>query len=190
MKFADDPTVPSWVVTTRFEQERDAYAHLVHGGVCDKGIVPKCFGWLTLTHEIIDKFGTLPSQVDTARIMRNSETTPRGILLEYFPDAQPFSIQNVTYELAEQAARALYFVHAAYVMHGDINRRNVLLLSGGRVVWVDFNFSMCASDSRLTREDLFTEFKEGWDAFYMRLVSTIVCALLLIVTSYSMVSYT
>lgn len=98
---------------------------------------------------------------------------PKGVLLEYFPDAQMISIDNVTYELAEQAIRSLYAIHAAYVQHGDIKRRNMLLLPGGRIVWVDFNSAICASDSKLTRWDLYMEFQEGWDAFYMELVSLI-----------------
>ena len=171
MKFADDPTVPSWVVTTRFEQERDAYAHLVHGGVCDKGIVPKCFGWLTLTHEIIDKFGTLPSQVDTARIMRNSETTPRGILLEYFPDAQQMDVTNVTEKLADVAMRGLAEINMAYVLHCDVHRRNILVLPGDRVVWVDFDHAKVPSGKlTMIRQEFMYEMARGWTCFYEELV--------------------
>ena len=35
-----DPSSEDCVMVDRFEQEKDAYAHLMHYGVCDKGVVP------------------------------------------------------------------------------------------------------------------------------------------------------
>lgn len=161
-----------------FDREKEAYAHLKHAGICDQGHVPRCYGWVELTAVHVDaiarvapklKYGEsggikhIQKQVSKGRL-------PKGILLEYFPDATTLSIKNVTYELAEQALRSLWAIHSAYVQHGDIDGRNVLVLPGDRVIWVDFNHSRCASDPSLTRADIFFELHEGWSMFYMQLL--------------------
>ena len=171
MKFPNDDSVPSVVVLTRFEQERDAYAHLVHGGVCDKGIVPKCFGWLTLTDKHIEQFAALPNQEQDARVMRACEPRPYAILLEYLPDAEQMDTTNVTEKLADIAMRGLYDLHAAYVLHCDVHRRNILVLPGDRVVWVDFNNAKVPS-GKLTfrRQEFMYEMELAWTRFYEELV--------------------
>lgn len=90
--------------------------------------------------------------------------------MEYFPDAMTISIHNVVYEHGERATRAIWAIHAAYVLHDDINERNILLLPDGRIVWIDFNSARCGSYPELTRFDLFSEFHEVWDLFYMQLL--------------------
>ena len=164
-----------------FKREKETYAHLLHAGVCEKGLVPNCYGWLKLSAAHVKAIARLAPDLtycqsetleDPRRKVRKGRP-PKGILLEYFPDAQTISIDNVTHALAERAVRSLHAIHAAYVRHGDIKRQNILVLPGGRVVWVDFNSAMCASDRQLTRWDLYMEFQEGWDTFYMHLVSII-----------------
>ena len=172
MKFPGDDSIPSMVVTTRFEQERDAYAHLVHGGVCDKGTVPKCFGWLMLTDKHIEQFASLPSQEQDARLMRACEPRPRAILLEYFLGAQQMDITNVTEKLADVAMRGLYDLHAAYVLHCDVHRRNILVLPGDRVVWVDFNNAKTPSGKlTMMRQEFMYEMDTAWARLYEELVS-------------------
>lgn len=155
-----------------FDTECEAYAHLLHYGVCAAGAVPKCHGWLELGAQHLRQIGSLPDLSDRARAMLRSGEPPRGILLEYFADAVQLNVSNVTETLADNALRGLYKIHASYVLHCDVHPRNILVLPGDRVVWVDFNFSRNASgDWYLPRQRLFYEFGRAWALFYQQLVS-------------------
>ncbi|GJE94569.1 hypothetical protein PsYK624_107390 [Phanerochaete sordida] len=158
-----------------FAKEKEAYAHLLHAGVCEQRHVPRCYGWVELTPVHIDAIACVAPKLkyceshDLSHLRKKAAEGrfPKGILLEYFPRAKRLSFKNVSYELSEQAVRSLHAIHAAYVHHGDIENRNVLVLPDDRVVWVDFNASTCTSDPKLTREQLFLEFHKGWNMFYM-----------------------
>lgn len=76
---------------------------------------------------------------------------------EVFVNAERLSRENITEDIADKVLRALCDVHATYVYHGDIHRRNILLLLGERIVWIDFDHSRCASNERLGRVQLFRE---------------------------------
>ncbi|GJE84566.1 hypothetical protein PsYK624_006420 [Phanerochaete sordida] len=165
-----------------FMREKEAYAHLQHGGVCEKGYVPQCYGWVELTQAHVEAIArAVPGLVygdgqdlDDLLDKAYEGLFPKGILIEYFPDAQVLSTRNVTRELAEKAVPSLYAIHAAYVLHGDVQQHNILLLPDGRVIWIDFDSSMCGSDPRLHRHNLFLELQGGWSIFYRRLVSALV----------------
>ncbi|KAJ3555307.1 hypothetical protein NM688_g2650 [Phlebia brevispora] len=142
----------------RFRREKEAYAHLLHSGACAKGIVPHCYGWFD------------PKERDFFPNLLDDRRPPKAILLEYFPEAEQLSVLNITSEIADKALRGLYEIHASYVLHGDINKRNVLVLSNGRVVWIDFDESTCGTetrcDRRLTRQKLLEELSFAWIIFY------------------------
>ncbi|GJE92046.1 hypothetical protein PsYK624_081990 [Phanerochaete sordida] len=171
---SDAPTDPMKL----FLREKEAYAHLVHAGVCEAGHVPQCYGWVELTAAHVDAIASKAPDLtycdsltikDLQKMVRKGRM-PKGILLEYFPDAKTLTYKNATEELGQAACRALSAIHAAYVLHGDISDRNLLIIPNGRVVWVDFNSAQCASDPKLTRLDLISEFHMGWDKFYMELL--------------------
>ena len=156
-----------------FCRERDAYAHLLQSGACARGSVPMCYGWLTLTAHDIEKIIAIPDLAPSGKRLRFlKDSPPSAMLLEYFADAARLSIDNVSEKLADVAFRALYDVHKAYVYHGDIHERNVLVLPGGRVVWVDFNSSSVPADkSGLSRLALLEEAAQAWGLLYDELVS-------------------
>ncbi|KIP05252.1 hypothetical protein PHLGIDRAFT_36520 [Phlebiopsis gigantea 11061_1 CR5-6] len=162
----EEPDYPSL-----FEREKEAYAHLLHHGVCQKGVVPNCFGWTRLTADHLTCIQNFAGLDGVATTLEDDERPPTGILLEYLEDAERVSLENVTEEVAEKALRGLCDVHAAYVSHGDVHRRNVLVLPDGRVAWIDFDNSACASDSRIWRQHFIEELKRCWGYFYGQLLS-------------------
>lgn len=123
---------------------------------------------LSPTH--IEAILEMPEKNDRAVDLEFGDEPAKVIILEYFPDAEMMSIDNVTHPIADKALRGLADVHAAYVLHEDIHRHNILVLPGECVVWVDFNQSRNGSSKKLTRSDLFPELSEGWDYLYMSMV--------------------
>ena len=113
----------------------------------------------------------MPSISKTARALASEERPPTALLIQYFPDAEQISELNVTPEIAQNALKALHACHTSYVLHGDVHRRNILVLPGGRVVWIDFDHSECAPVRAKVRSIFLDELKEGWDYMYDRLVS-------------------
>ncbi|CAL1698009.1 unnamed protein product [Somion occarium] len=151
-----------------YRAEKDAYAHLRHSGACDAGVVPQCFGWLQLSREVASQLSTqfrLYWELADA-----DEDLPYALLLEHFEGAVQISVQNVTFPMAEKALRALYVVHKSYVQHGDISRRNMLLLPDGRFIWIDFDAAKCASSPELRRQHLWGEMHDAWGLFYQGLL--------------------
>ncbi|GJE84688.1 hypothetical protein PsYK624_007640 [Phanerochaete sordida] len=154
-----------------FNAEAQAYAHLLHYGVCAKGVVPMCYGWARLSDAHIETIMDMPDASFRALDLQfHNGDLPRAIMLEFFPDADIMSIKNVTMSIAEKAFRALHDIHKAYVEHGDVHRRNILLLPDERVVWVDFDNSRTASSRKLTRSDLYEELMQGWEYMYMSMI--------------------
>lgn len=153
------------------ERESDAYAHLLYYGACAKGVVPHCYGWLTLCTKHVNDIQTLPDISETAVSLKDEVNPPKGILIEFFVDAEGLSERNITKEVARNAMKALQAVHAAYVQHDDIHRRNILVLPGGRVVWIDFDKSDNPRSGELYRQTLLRELENAWLYIYRRVVS-------------------
>ena len=167
-----DPDAEYSIPVDRFEQEKEAYAHLLDYGICAKGIVPHCYGWLELSKRHCERIEAILESSDLGNVpLTLLEEPPRAVLIEYFSDAVRLRHENITEALADKALRGLYEIHSAYVMHGDVHRRNILVLPDDRVVWVDFNFSWTPS-SRLTcrRQELLGELYWGWSVFYHHMV--------------------
>lgn len=170
-----DPHNPNWkreVYVDVFEQEKEAYAHLLHYGICDKGVVPHCYGWLHLSSHHLQQISALPEPSNDLRWMTRHTWMPiKAILIEYFPDAVRLTHDKLTEELADIALRGLYDIHSAYVVHGDIHHRNILLLPGKRIVWVDFNSSRNPSGELVCRrQEFLEELWRGWGEFYTKMV--------------------
>ncbi|KAL4243746.1 hypothetical protein ABKN59_011040 [Abortiporus biennis] len=154
----------------RFRREKEAYAHLIHAGLPEQGIVPNCYGWLTLSNrsyleqcyalpvsekddleefwsreknkQRITKYG--PDTASRSHTLLDDRRPPKALLLEYYADLEPLSGNNVTHDIAEAALKALYQIHAAYVHHGDLSHdTNVFVRPGNRVMWIDFDESTC-----------------------------------------------
>ncbi|CAL1697074.1 unnamed protein product [Somion occarium] len=148
----------------QFLAERDAYAHLIHYGACDAGVVPRCYGWLRLSKEVTDFVAGHSSYRCWGPFIRRQ---PLGILLEYFPDTSCVSFNNITFALAQTAMKAMCRIHQAYVLHGDLASRNCLLLPSGRIVWVDFDHSSNPSSKKpVKRLELWLEIAQAWGLFY------------------------
>lgn len=142
---------------SRFHLERGAYARLSHHGVCARGAVPRCYGWLYLNEKRIQRIGL-------------QGRGAYALVLEHFEDAQPITSHNITIDIADKALRGLCDIHAAFVLHSDTESPgNILLLPGGRVVWIDFDFS-CWGPS-IPRSDFMYELATCWTYFYCTLVS-------------------
>lgn len=70
-------------------------------------------------------------------------------------------------------------IHAAYVRHGDVAGRNVLVLPQGRVLWIDFDQALCGEGEgerereQLSRQALLRELEGSWTLCYVSYVSAI-----------------
>lgn len=107
-----------------------------------------------------------------------------GIVVEYFPNAEPLSQSNITFALAENAMRSMIYIHGCHVMHADIDNdcdavfRNCLVTAEGRIVWIDFDRS-CTPGSRgvsfghgpTLRVDFWFEISALWHKLYNVMVS-------------------
>ncbi|KAL4247966.1 hypothetical protein ABKN59_008919 [Abortiporus biennis] len=187
----------------RFRREKEAYAHLIHAGLPEQGIVPNCYGWLTLSDRLyLENCYALPvseeddpeefaSRQDNEEwieaegpdtLMRNhtlldDRRPPKALLFEYYSDLEPLSINNITHDIAEEALKALYQIHAAYVHHGDLSHdTNVFLRPGNRVMWIDFDESTCRCERnwrrKLSRQQLMEELEEVWCGFYQFMLAS------------------
>lgn len=160
-----------------FEREKKAYAHLVHYGACDKGIVPKCYGWLELSNDDVENILSLPGISESLQSLKRDEGLPKALLLEYLPNATRISVDNISLELADAALRSFYHIHASYVVHRDVHGRNILVLEGGRVVWIDFDAAWTANEIvaevPIRRQMMVDELARAWTYLYPELVSAI-----------------
>ncbi|KNG90132.1 hypothetical protein ANOM_002064 [Aspergillus nomiae NRRL 13137] len=122
----------------RFRCELNAYCNLHKFGVCERGFVPFFYGYIDrvdpsafappLTHFIHDQF------------------QPRAILLEYLPNAERLNCVNYSEALFQYAVDGIKEIHSALVHHHDIYPKNMLVVSGSRIVWIDFDVAMTFDD--------------------------------------------
>lgn len=142
---------------SRFDNERKAYANLIHFGVCADGFAPRCFGWFSLHVDPKAKW---------LSPFANDPEPPNAILLEFLPESEQMNVRNITYEVAQNAMLALARVHAAGVLHRDINPRNHLVLPEGRVVIIDFDTALSWPDKRVNRLELKWESESAWNLYF------------------------
>ncbi|EIT75419.1 hypothetical protein AO1008_08278 [Aspergillus oryzae 100-8] len=117
----------------RFRCETNAYEKLLASGVCERSIVPKFHGCINE----VDPAAFHPA----LRHFAQDTFKPRGILLEYLPNAESLNCVNYSDTLYPQAIEGMKEIHKAGVHHQDIYPRNILLVRGNpdRLVWSDFD---------------------------------------------------
>lgn len=118
----------------------------------------------------MDSIASLPGINVKWQFLKNDERPPKALLLEFFEGARQLSPNTITPVNADAALRALYHVHASYLMHNDMHGRNILVLPSGRVVWVDFDSSWPSwksdEENLIRRQEPFGELVRTWIHFY------------------------
>ncbi|KAJ5490231.1 hypothetical protein N7453_011056 [Penicillium expansum] len=115
----------------RLRCELNAYQKLHEFGVCDRGFVPAFYGF-------IDRLGPLAFH-PTFQHISNDRFQPRAILLEYLPSAERLNCVNYSEDLFHYAVEGIKEIHDALVHHHDIYPKNMLVVSGKRIVWIDYD---------------------------------------------------
>ena len=157
-----------------FDNEIAAYTRFRQCQTAASGAVLQCFGWAEVDTKFLKTVANMiPSFADA--ILAHGDHNARGILLEDLPDSEILSIKNITPAVADRALRALQSIHAAFVLHGSLDRDHIVVVpSQDRVVWE--NFSHSTSYGRrcgdISRKDLLAELAQAWDLLYRRLVSS------------------
>ncbi|KAI0791228.1 hypothetical protein C8Q75DRAFT_66164 [Abortiporus biennis] len=170
----------------RFRKEKEAYAHLIHAGLSERGIVPHCYGWFTLSRSHVEEFSVLPLREDDyeSRVRKNNREAgrdydsriqsrlddrrpPKALLFDYIHDIEPFSHLNITDKVVKSVLMNLYEIHCSYVCHRDIDARNIMVLPGERVMWFDFDHANSTTDTswlgEVTRSAMFTDLVYTWE---------------------------
>ncbi|KZT20362.1 hypothetical protein NEOLEDRAFT_1182567 [Neolentinus lepideus HHB14362 ss-1] len=142
---------------SRFENERKAYANLLHFGVCDDGYAPRCLGWFTLHVDHNAKW---------LSPFFNDSAPPNALLLEFLPESEQLNVRNISCEVAQNAMHALARCHTAGVLHRDINPRNHLVLPGGKAVIIDFDTALSWPDKRVSRLEMKWESESAWNLYF------------------------
>lgn len=122
----------------RFRCELNAYQNLMRSGVCERGFVPKFYGYI----DRMDPADFYPADFYPAfRHFVQDRFKPKAILLEYLPNAEELNCVNYSENLYPQAVEGMEEIHKAGVRHRDIYPKNLLLVRGNpeRLVWIDFD---------------------------------------------------
>jgi hypothetical protein len=118
----------------RFRCESNAYHNLREFGACDSGLVPFFYG-------CIDRVD--PTAFDPPlEQFTGDEFQPRAIILEYLPNAEELNCVNYSDDLYRYALDGIKEIHKAHVHHQDIYPKNMLVVSGSRIVWIDFDVAV------------------------------------------------
>ncbi|KAJ5472256.1 hypothetical protein N7530_006257 [Penicillium desertorum] len=149
----------------RFRCESNAYKKLLTSGVCERGFVPKFYGYIDLYPAEFHLF---------FKLFTYDRFKPKGILLEYLPNAGSLNCVNYSEALYSQATEAMIEIHKAGVHHRDIYPRNLLLVRGNadRLVWTDFDVATTFTDpgpKELARSDHEIERVQGFGNLLGRL---------------------
>ncbi|KAF8535482.1 hypothetical protein BDD12DRAFT_855158 [Trichophaea hybrida] len=124
-----------------FKHEYYAYATLMSAVV--KHASPHCYFALTLSVSELAHALTLSVIPHELSHLQQHHTSLQALLIEYIP----CSVTLETYfkqprcdpAVVGLAADALDKVHAAGVLHLDVEPRNALLMDSGKVCWIDFD---------------------------------------------------
>lgn len=124
-----------------FNKEAAAYAYLLHYGVCASGVVPMCYG----THRFPKNWNSLytPSDFPVNKIHHHpfrdflkDEQPPKALILEFISNATHISPLNTNQSIIDRTTEAYRLMHKAWVKHGDIAPRNILLRNNEKPVIV------------------------------------------------------
>ncbi|KAI0791227.1 hypothetical protein C8Q75DRAFT_732352 [Abortiporus biennis] len=160
----------------RFRKEKEAYAHLIHAGLSERGIVPHCYGWFTLSRSHVEQFSVLPNnrevldEGDYSSKMQSrldDRRPPKALIFDYIHNIEPISHLNITDKVVQSTLMNLYEIHRSNVYHGVIAARNIMVLPGERVMWFDFDHANCTTDTswlaKVTRFDMFRDLAFTWE---------------------------
>lgn len=136
-----------------FLRETIAYKHL-RGFHSDS--ILQCYATLKI-QEPSKRLTTISSEVRV--IIEELPSPTYAVLLEYLPDAQILSPENITEEISNQLCETLSVFHKIGISHGDPYPRNILV-SYGRVVWIDFDCSRMGRAAEFLEREA-DDFKEG-----------------------------
>lgn len=142
----------------RFRCEFNAYEKLVASGVSEFRVVPKFHGYI----DRVDPALFYP----TFQHFAYDNFQPRGMLLEFLPNAESLNCVNFSDALFPQAIEGMKEIHKAGVHHRDIHPKNILLVRGNpeRLVWIDFDVATTFTDlhpEQLARSNHEIELVEG-----------------------------
>ena len=136
-----------------FVRESEAYRQLKHRGV--KKCIPTVFGtkeWPRWRWE-----GRTPEE----SIPTDGDELLFGLVMECFEDCETLHIRRATVPILKELSKGFARIHAAGVVHRDLDERNILLVRKKgitRVVWIDFSSAWWGFDFLPTIID-------EWDMF-------------------------
>ncbi|KAH8430181.1 uncharacterized protein LDX57_007851 [Aspergillus melleus] len=122
----------------RFRCELNAYRNLLEFGVCERGFVPFFYGY-------IDRLDPSPYHHQLNHFKKD-KFLPRAIVLEYIPEVERLNCLNYSDDLFRYAVDGIREIHDAHVHHHDIYPKNMLVVSGTRIVWIDFDVATTFQD--------------------------------------------
>ncbi|KAF4209771.1 hypothetical protein CNMCM8927_004974 [Aspergillus lentulus] len=134
----------------RFRCELNAYRNLLKFGVCERGFVP-------FFHGCIDRLD--PSHFhQQLNHFKEDKFLPRAIVLEYFPEAERLNCLNYSDDLFRSAVDGIREIHEALIHHHDVYPKNMLVVSGTKLVWIDFDVATTFKDMGI-REKAYCEYE-------------------------------
>ncbi|BDD62575.1 hypothetical protein MPDQ_000908 [Monascus purpureus] len=137
------PADPSFRELDPFKCESHAYHRLKSAGLCDRGYVPKFYGFI----EDIDP-GEWEPHLES---FRGDNLRPNAVLMEYVPDMRTIDLSNFSHERIHQLRRVLAEMHAAGVYHADAYPQNMKVQeNSGRVLWIGFDHAQTFSTESIT----------------------------------------
>ena len=108
-------------------------------------------------HGYIDRIDPAAFQPPLERFV-GDDFQPRAIFLEYLADAEKLNCVNYSEDLFRDAIRGIHEIHQAFVHHYDIYSKNMLVVSSGRIVWIDLDVAS-TFPSMGTRERAYCEYE-------------------------------
>lgn len=145
----------------RFRCELNAYRNLRQSSVSERGLVPFFYGYI----DRVDPSAFTPR----LKSFLNDEFHPRAIFFEYLPDAEKLNCVNYAEGLFDSAIEGIRGIHSAHIHHHDIYPRNMLVVGGSRIVWIDFDVST-TFDTLGSREREYCEHEVGLVCSFKRLL--------------------
>lgn len=140
----------------RFRCELNAYKNLASLGVCEKGLVPRCYGYI----DQLDPKEYRPYFDHFLHDLYN----PKAIIFEYLPNAESLNCVNYSKQRFQMVIDGLKEIHKAFIHHHDIYPRNMLLVPGSpeRMLWVDFDVAITFPnrDAMSRKDDEYSLYEE------------------------------
>jgi serine/threonine protein kinase len=120
----------------RFRSELNAYRNLQYFGLCERGVVPRYYGYVNR----LDPANFRPHLNHFADDMYS----PSAIFLEDLQDAEELNSVNYSDSRIQTAICGLDEIHRALIQRRDIYTKNILIIPGPpeRIVWIDFDVAV------------------------------------------------